>query len=76
MATRDPVNGDESPGSFKWTELGGAENIIHEVISDILVLLLSGVLQVRLRSEISEETFDHWFFLAQWHSGTLYLHWK
>ena len=30
MASREPLNGEESPGSLKWTEDGGAENIIHE----------------------------------------------
>ena len=30
MATRGPVNGKDSPGILKWTEVGGAENIIHE----------------------------------------------
>ena len=34
VASRGPVNGEGSPGSFKWTELGGAENIIHELLSD------------------------------------------
>ena len=30
VATKAPVNGEDSPGSLKWTAVGGAEKIIHE----------------------------------------------
>lgn len=30
VATKVPVNAEDSPGTLKWTELGGAENSQHQ----------------------------------------------
>ena len=85
VATRDPLNGEDSPGSLKWTEVGGAENIIHEFhwfaghrrdTRHPARPVQNCPFSIWLSGErkwyniFYKRTFDHWFLLAQ------YLHWK